>query len=203
MSFGAATSCFEGTAATPAPSSVNSVSRVSAGCTDANNNATDFTAAVASARNAASAPLVCACALNESSLPAEADYCAIQFPASLSVQAGAGTGLIYGRIFEAGVTAAAGAPAGYFAQVGYGPDTSNPETQAGWVWSATTYNVQIGNDDEYQGSFNAPAAPGKYRYAYRFSPDGMSWTYCDLNGAGSNSGLSFETTQLPVLTVTP
>ena len=206
VSYGAGTSCFEGTAATPAPSAVNAVIRGGAGCTDANNNATDFTAAVASARNTATASLLCACGdqtLNEGGAAAEADYCVLQFPSSLSVQAGTSAGLIYGRIFEAGVTAPAGAPAGYVAQVGYGPDTSNPETQAGWQWSAATYNVQVGNDDEYQGSFNAPAAPGKYRYAYRFSPDGVRWTYCDVNGAGSNSGLSFETTQLPVLTVTP
>lgn len=206
VGYGATASCFEGTAATPAPSAANSVSRAGAGCTDANNNTADFTAAVASARSSATASLLCACGdqtLNEGGAAAEADYCAVQFPTSLSVQAGTSTGLIYGRIFEAGVTPAAGAPAGYVAQVGYGPDTSNPETQAGWQWSATTYNVQVGNDDEYQGSFTAPATAGKYRYAYRFSPDGVSWTYCDVGGAGSNSGLSFETTQLPVLTVTP
>jgi Bacterial Ig-like domain/Lamin Tail Domain len=205
VGFGAGVSCSEGTAA-PAPSVTNAVFRAGAGCTDTNNNATDFTAAVASARNSASAPLACTCGdqtLNEGGAAAEADYCAVQFPTSLSIPAGTSAGLIYGRIFEAGVTPAAGAPAGYVAQVGYGPDTSNPESQAGWQWFATTYNVQVGNDDEYQGSFTAPATAGKYRYAYRISPDGVSWTYCDVNGAGSNSGLSFETTQLPVLTVTP
>ena len=31
--------------------------------------------------------------------------------------------------------------------------------------------------------------------------DGGAWTYCDLNGAGSNSGLTFETSQLGTLTV--
>ena len=60
----------------------------------------------------------------------------------------------------------------------------------------------LGNDDEYQATFVAPAA-GSYRYAYRFSVDGGStWTYCDANGSGSNAGLSFEMTHVPALTVT-
>ena len=44
-------------------------------------------------------------------------------------------------------------------------------------------------------------APGAYPYTARISLDGGAWTYCDLNGAGSNSGLTFETTQLGALTV--
>jgi hypothetical protein len=63
--------------------------------------------------------------------------------------------------------------------------------------------VDVGNDDEYVGTFTAPAA-GTYAYTYRFSFDaGLNWTYCDLNGAGSNAGLAFESAQLGVLTVTP
>ncbi len=83
----------------------------------------------------------------------------------------------------------------------------NPQYQAGWSWSTASYNIQSGNNDEYQGSFTAPAA-GSYRYAYRFSVDqGVSWTYCDANqgdfGSGSNAGLTFDLENLPVLTVTP
>jgi hypothetical protein len=46
--------------------------------------------------------------------------------------------------------------------------------------------------------------PGTYHYAYRFSiDDGLSWTVCDLDGAGSNPSVDFSNTQLGVLTVTP
>jgi hypothetical protein len=33
--------------------------------------------------------------------------------------------------------------------------------------------------------------------------DAIAWTYCDLNGAGSSAGATFEITQLPILDVTP
>jgi hypothetical protein len=62
--------------------------------------------------------------------------------------------------------------------------------------------VQVGNDDEYQRQIIAPAA-GTYAYGYRFSLDGLQWTYCDLDGAGSNSGLDFSSAQLGSMTVTP
>ena len=45
---------------------------------------------------------------------------------------------------------------------------------------------------------------GLYSYTYRFSLDGgFGWTYCDLDGAGSGSGLTFDASQLGGMTVTP
>ena len=64
----------------------------------------------------------------------------------------------------------------------------------------------MGNNDEYVGLFTAPtvAVNTNYAYTYRFSVDGgLRWTYCDLNGAGANSGLTLETSQFGVMTVTP
>jgi hypothetical protein len=140
-------------------------------------------------------------ALNETDLPAEADYCNIQFPSSLTVATGEPTQLIYGQLYEAGATEAFGAPAGWIAQVGYGPSASDPRTDPGWLFTPTVYNVQVGNNDEFQASFLAPA-PGTYSYAYRFSVDGGGrWTYCDTDGAGSNGGLTFETFNLGTMTV--
>jgi hypothetical protein len=140
---------------------------------------------------------------NESNDMLEADYCNLQFPASFPVQAGQMTPLIYGRIYEAGVTEAGGAPAGVVAEVGYGPTTADPRSMNTWRFFQASYNTQTGNDDEFQGSFVAPAA-GSYSYTYRFSFDnGVRWTYCDLNGAGSGPGLTFETAQLGAMTVNP
>ena len=127
----------------------------------------------------------------------------IQFPKmTLTVQTGTASPTIYGRIFEAGITNPGGAAPGITAQVGYGPASVNPEWQSGWQFFPAAFNLQSGNDDEYQASFTAPAA-GDYHYAYRFSQNGTDWTYCDTNGAGSNASLSFEATQLPSLVVTP
>ena len=141
---------------------------------------------------------------NESNDPLEADYCNLQFPASIPVQqAGQMTQLIYGRIYEAGVTEAGGAPAGVVAEVGYGPTTADPRSTNTWRFFQASYNTQAGNDDEFQGSFVAPAA-GSYSYTYRFSFDnGVRWTYCDVNGAGSGPNLTFETAQLGAMTVNP
>ncbi|HEX8699879.1 MAG TPA: hypothetical protein VF815_13635 [Myxococcaceae bacterium] len=140
---------------------------------------------------------------NETGNALEADYCIIQFPSTFSVQAGQMTPVIYGRIFEAGVTEAGGAPAGVVAEVGYGPAGADPRTTNTWRYFDATYNVQTGNDDEFQSSFVAPAA-GTYSYVFRFSFDnGVRWTYCDTNGAGSNTGFDFATANLGAMTVTP
>ena len=207
VGYGGTASCFEGTAPTAAPSATLAVLRGGAGCNDQNQNGADFTATAPAPRNSASPAQVCTCGgdmtLNESGQPAEADYCAIQFPiAGITVQTGTASPIIYGRIFEAGVTPSPGAAPGITAEVGYGPAAVNPEWQSGWQFFAASFNIQLGNDDEYQASFTAPAA-GNYRYAYRFSQNGLDWTYCDVGGAGSNASLSFETTNLPALTVTP
>ncbi len=140
-------------------------------------------------------------ALNETDTADEADYCILQFPATITVAAATATETIYGRIFEAGVTEAAGADGSVLAEVGYGPAATSPATTAGWRFSPATYNVQVGNDDEYQGTLTVPTA-GSFSYAFRFSRDGgLNHTYCDLDGAGSNGGLVLDTAQLGALTV--
>jgi len=53
VGFGGTANCFE-TAATPAPSATTAVLRAAAGCTDANNNSTDFATGAPTPRNAAS-----------------------------------------------------------------------------------------------------------------------------------------------------
>src|SRR5262249_52898269 len=144
---------------------------------------------------------------NESNDTNEADYCDVQFPLSLSVQTGTTTPMVFGQIFESGLTPTGGTNANLRAQLGYGPLGANPEYQSGWTWLNAAFNVTVGNNDEYQTTFTAPAA-GTYGYVYRFSLDkGVSWTYCDQNandaGAGSNAGLTFSLGDIPVMTVTP
>jgi hypothetical protein len=139
--------------------------------------------------------------LNETDTAAEADYVNLQFPASINVNAGTPTPTIYGRIYEAGVTESFGASLSILAQVGYGPASTDPRTDPNWLWFPASYNVQVGNDDEYQGSLTVNTA-GSYSYTYRFSFDsGSSFTLGDLDGAGSNGGLSFSTAQLGSLEV--
>jgi len=208
IGYGASADCNEGGANAPAASAGTADLRLLNGCLDTNANATDFVAGTGTPRNTASPASGCACvALNESDTPAEADYCVVQFPSSLVIPPGASTGMIYGQIYESGVTEPPGAPPDVLAQLGYGPVTANPQYQAGWTWYPASYNVQSGNNDEYMAQFT-PAGVGSYRYVYRFSRDsGLSWTYCDTvvadGGAGSNPGLNFDIENQGTLTVTP
>lgn len=125
-------------------------------------------------------------------------FCRIQYPASITTTAGATT-VVYGRVYVEGLTTRTGGTdvdARLIAEVGVGPDASDPATASGWSWVAASANTGYGpggagyeaNNDEYQGDLVAPAA-GTYDYAYRFSGDGgLTWTYCDADDAGSSDG---------------
>jgi hypothetical protein len=204
VGFGGTANCFEGAGPTPAPSNTTSVLRGGFGCTETNANSVDFAAGTPTPRNTSSSAFSCTvCGLqNETNAPGEADYCNVQFPTSLTIGVGAVTQPIYGQLYEAGVTEAAGSAANVIAQLGWAPAGVDPRTQSGWQFVPANFNTQVGNNDEYQGTFTAPATLGSYRYTFRFSLDnGVTWTYADLDGAGSNAGLSFDLAQLPVLTV--
>ena len=53
------TTCFEGSGATPAPSNTTAVIRINNGCTDSDNNNSDFSTGPPNPRNGSSAPVVC------------------------------------------------------------------------------------------------------------------------------------------------
>lgn len=140
------------------------------------------------------------CAINESGLDDEADFCNLQFPGSITTTTGSST-MVYGRIYEAMQTGGGAVNPIIQAQLGVGPGNRNPQHESGWSWIDADYNVSVGNDDEYQAALIAPD-PGEYHYGFRFSFDGYRWTYCDLNGAGSNPSLGFQLGLLGQLTVT-
>jgi autotransporter-associated beta strand protein len=58
VGFGSTANCSE-TAVAPSPSATNAIFRASSGCTDSDNNTTDFTAAAASPRNSSTAANIC------------------------------------------------------------------------------------------------------------------------------------------------
>jgi Lamin Tail Domain/Bacterial Ig-like domain len=208
VGYGATANCNEGGTNSPAGANDVAISRNQGGCGDLDLNDYDFAASVPDPRNGASSPKVCACvSQNETGSLAEADHCAVNFPLSITVQAGSPTGAISGQVYESSVTESAGPSPLVRAQLGYGPRYSNPEYQAGWAWFEATWIAQVGDYDEYHLSLPAPAV-GSYRYAYRVSTDqGVSWTYCDNNqgdsGAGWDPGLTFDWENVAVLTVTP
>ncbi len=183
-------------------SATTSAQRSLAGCTDENDNSTDFMAKPVDAttpRSSATASNTCSCAANETDTVAEIDYCILQSPATLAL-AGGDSATVYGRVFESFVTEAAGADPRITMQLGLGAVGSDPRTTA-WTWVATAFNIQVGNNDEYDGVLVAPAMATTYSYTMRVTRDGTNWTYCDLDAAGSNSGFDFSTAQLGGLTV--
>jgi hypothetical protein len=139
---------------------------------------------------------------NETNTSAECDFCNIQFPATLTGSPGVETSRIYGQIYEAGLTdTTSGGPApNILAEAGYGPQGTDPRA-VDWIWFESEFNVEVGNNDEYQARLIAPAV-GTYSYAYRYSLDGgLTWSYADSDGAGSNGGLDFNAAQVGILTV--
>lgn len=117
------------------------------------------------------------------------DYAHVQFPCAVTATAGS-TFTVYGWAYLAGVTEGSGEGGRIDAELGVGPDGSDPETDAGWTWTAATYHGDADAyypgdraNDEYRADGVAPMVPGAYDYAYRFTTDaGVSWVYADLGG---------------------
>ncbi len=85
---------------------------------------------------------------------------------------------IFAQVFSMGRTEAMGGGAGVKGQLGYGAMGTNPTT---WTWVNGTYNVDVGNNDEWQATLPNPGE-GTYRFAWRFNLDDGSSTYCVNDG---------------------
>jgi len=89
---------------------------------------------------------------------------------------------IYGQVWIAGVTLEPGATPGLWAQVGFGPDGSDPDANPEWRWVEAVFNAQSGENDEFMGQL-LPEAVGTFDFCYRYSTNlGESWYYADQNG---------------------
>ena len=126
----------------------------------------------------------------------ELDWANTQWPASGAVCVG-GTYDIYGQVFEAGVTPAAGQGAGITAQFGYSTQNTNPSTWTNWF--NASFNTQVGNNDEYMGTFTGLPA-GTYFYAFRYSLNGCTYQYggYSAGGGGFWNGSSFVNGSLTI-----
>ncbi|HSJ89118.1 MAG TPA: alpha-amylase family glycosyl hydrolase [Anaerolineales bacterium] len=92
------------------------------------------------------------------------------------------TDTAYGQVWIDGATNQPGATPGLLAQLGFGPQGSNPNGNAAWTWTDATFNVDSGNNDEFKASM-LPDMTGTFDYLYRYSTDnGATWLYADLNG---------------------
>lgn len=128
------------------------------------------------------------------------DYCHLQYPCSTVAVAETESEAIYAWIYHGGSTDTAGPGPGLSMELGVGASGSDPTTDASWVWSAMTYNEDKDGllegdlaNDEYVGTFWAPATAGSFDYVVRATADyGLSYTLCDLGGDSCNYGGSSD-----------
>ena len=128
---------------------------------------------------------------------ASIDFANLQFPASAAICEG-GTMTAYGQVYEAGLTEAAGQAAGIEVQFGYNTTNTNPNTWS--TWTPATFNVQVGNNDEYMFTTSNALTGGTYYYTFRY----RLWAGCSTwQYGGDNNGFWNGTTQNSgVLTIT-
>ncbi len=115
----------------------------------------------------------------------------LQWPPTINHTIGFGsyTGDVYGQVWIDGVTSQPGPTSGLAAQLGFGPEGSNPASAAGWTWTTASFNVDVGNNDEFKAQM-LPQQVGTFDYVYRYSTNGgLSWLYADLNGPIASEAL--------------
>jgi glycosidase len=125
----------------------------------------------------------------------------LQWPPSMThtISTTGRTDTAYGQVWIDGVTNQAGATPGLRAQLGYGPDGSNPDGSAAWTWVDGAFNTNAGNNDEFMASL-LPETTGSFDYAWRYSTTGgREWVYADLDGIGNG----YSASQAGALTVNP
>ncbi|HEY3312100.1 MAG TPA: alpha-amylase family glycosyl hydrolase [Anaerolineales bacterium] len=112
------------------------------------------------------------------------DWANLQWPPTMdhTISAVTRTPDAYGQVYIGGSTNQPGPTPGLTAQLGFGPQGSNPAGNPAWTWVSASFNVDQGNNDEFKASM-LPEAVGSYDYVYRYSTNGgASWLYADLNG---------------------
>ncbi|OUR98193.1 hypothetical protein A9Q86_14155 [Flavobacteriales bacterium 33_180_T64] len=117
------------------------------------------------------------------------DYANIQSPTASPQTITVGdTFNVYAQAYEAGVTEAAGAGAGIEAWIGYSSTNDNP-SNAGWTWTAATFNVQSGNNDEFTAEIGSGLVTGTYYYATRFRLNSCGFVYGGTGGIWSSDSV--------------
>jgi len=115
------------------------------------------------------------------------DWCNLDFPDSTSTSVGFPTDSIYGLVYEPDITEAIGQGLGIVAELGCGPDGSEP-SDAGWNWILAHYDSDIDSMDRYVATLTVNTE-GTYDYAYRYRLEGQqTWAYADLDGNDLGSG---------------
>jgi len=111
------------------------------------------------------------------------DYVNLQFPATASIVTG-GTASVYTQGYEPGVTPGAGAGAGITVWIGVNATNTDPATWSSGAWTAATFNIQAGNNDEFQAAIGSSLPVGTYYYASRWQLNTGPFVYGGYNAGG-------------------
>ena len=88
----------------------------------------------------------------------------------------------YGQVWIDGATNQPGATPSLRAELGFGPEGTDPATNTNWIWEEAEFNVDAGNNDEFMASM-LPQSTGTFDYVYRYTTtNGQDWLYADLSG---------------------
>ncbi|PKN43835.1 MAG: hypothetical protein CVU59_13200, partial [Deltaproteobacteria bacterium HGW-Deltaproteobacteria-17] len=122
-------------------------------------------------------------------------WCATQWPHDSLFEPGSPTEALYARVRIPGITPAGGADPALEVQLGFGPPTETPASDA-WTWAAAHVNALCagcaGDEEEYMGVLT-PGEPGRLLWAARVRYAGSPWVSCDRadgGRAGSADGWS-------------
>ncbi len=149
-------------------------------------------------------PAGAACLANASGLPAEIDFCDVPSAAASLLVTGAEAATLIARVREAGVTDGSAAAPRLRAEFGFRAGT-DPGVVDDYVFVPAVLVDASGADDRYAATVRrADGFFGPYRYLARFSvDDGLSWTFCDADGAGAAAATSFAPELAGLVTTQP
>lgn len=125
----------------------------------------------------------------------------LQWPPTIShiISVTNGTDNAYGQVWIDGVTNQPGQSPMLRAQLGFGPEGSDPADNQEWTWVEASFNVDAGNNDEFIASM-LPETTGSFDYVYRYTTtDGLDWLYADLNGPIPEGSLPANPGKLAVI----
>ena len=115
----------------------------------------------------------------------DVDWCNFQYPSTGAFETG-NQFLTYARVYESGVTDAAGQGSDIFAWIGYSTSDTDPSGE-GWTWVTATYyqDTDGGSNDEYVLDLgNTLTEAGTYYVASRFSRDSTNYSYGGYSAGG-------------------
>lgn len=135
-------------------------------------------------------------------------YANVQFPGTATI-AGCQNQTFFARVYKFGVTEAAGPGTGITMWVGISTTNSDPSTWPESAWQLATFNVQVGNDDEFQYT-TSNLGTGTYyvasRARYALNPSAVGpfiYGGFSSNGGGAWNGTTNVSAVLTVFTVAP